>query len=72
MYPEIYNGGGESRPEVTAFGKKWGWFQSFYGLASGDIFRFEAVSKLKLTEALMFMSFESDKNRLESNLIKKR
>jgi len=30
------------------------------------------VSKLKLSEALMFMSFESDKNKLESKLIKQK
>ena len=57
---------------IANFGAKWGWYQNFYALAGGDIFKFEQVSKLKLHEALMFLSFESDKNKMEAKLLKKK
>jgi hypothetical protein len=72
LYPELYQGTGETRQEVAEFGIKWGWYQSIYGLAKGDIFKFESVTKLKLHKALLFLSFEASKNKLEANLIKRK
>ena len=72
LYPELYIGGGSNRQEVAEFGKKWGWYQSIYGIAGGDVFRFEKVNNLKLHKALLFLSFESDKNKLEAKLLKRK
>ena len=69
-YPELYSGGGGATADEQAFGQKWSWYQNIYGLSGGDIFKFEAATKLKLGEALLFLSFETDKNRLEAKLIK--
>ena len=73
LYPEMYRGGGGAQSESIAdFGTKWGWYNSLYQLAQGDIRRFEEVTELKLFECLTFLSFEADKNRLEADLIKKK
>lgn len=68
----MYRGGGVSDQSITSFGEKWGWYQSIYGLAQGNVFKFEEATKLLLSEAMMFLSFEADKNRMESNLMKKK
>jgi len=72
LYPELYREGSNANQEVASFGKKWSWYSSIYGIAKGNIFNFEAATKLPLNTALMYLSFEADKNRMESNLIKKK
>jgi len=55
---------------VSQFSRKWGWYQSVYGLACGDITRFESITKLKMHECFMMLSFMKDKNELEAKQIK--
>ena len=54
----------------SKFGSKWGWYSSFYALAQGDVRRFEDVSRLRLSVALTFLTFEKEKNEIETELIR--
>ena len=69
-YPELYRSGTTNKPEVAEFGAKWGWYQFVYGIAKENIFNFDKVSELNIHKAMLFASFEADKNRLESKMIK--
>tara|TARA_R110000772_G_scaffold66548_1_gene148190 strand:- start:476 stop:730 length:255 start_codon:yes stop_codon:yes gene_type:complete len=72
-YDELFgNGGDRSLDSVSQFSRKWGWYQSLYGLAKGDITRFEDITKLKMHECFMMLSFMKDKNELEAKQIKKK
>ena len=57
---------------VSSFSGKWGWYQSLYGLAQGDITRFQHITKLGVHECLMMLSFMKDKNELEAEQIKRK
>ena len=66
----------ESSNEVSLnseanFGRKWGWYQSIYAIAQGDLLRFEAVTKLPVRQALTWLEFEREKNELEAKRIQK-
>jgi hypothetical protein len=71
-YDELF-GGSRSRDldAVSQFSRKWGWYQSIYGLAKGDITQFENITKLKMHECFMMLTFMKDKNELEAKQIKK-
>ena len=72
-YDELFGQqGGRDLDAVSQFSKKWGWYQSLYGLATGDITRFENITKLKMHECFMMLSFMKDKNELEAKQIKKK
>ena len=74
-YPELFESGNTEAANygaATNFGKKWGWYQSIYGLAKGDVRRFEDITKLNFHECLMYLAFEKEKNELEAKLIKNR
>ena len=47
------------------FGKRWGWYQSIYALAKGDIRRFSEVERLPIHECLTYLSFEKERIELE-------
>jgi len=49
---------------------KWGFYQSVWGLAKGDVTRFDAVTKLNVHTCLLNLVFEKEKNELEKRLIK--
>ncbi len=53
------------------FGAKWGWYQSIYGLAQGDVTRFENITKLNMHECLYALEFMKEKNELEAKRIKR-
>ena len=70
-YDELFGGGqGESFGAISQFGQKWGWYQSIYALAQGDIRRFKHISELKLHECLMMLTFMKEKTDLEAKQIK--
>tara|TARA_R110000787_G_scaffold119215_1_gene230165 strand:+ start:99 stop:353 length:255 start_codon:yes stop_codon:yes gene_type:complete len=72
-YDELFGQSGErSLDAVSQFSRKWGWYQSIYGLAKGDITRFENITKLKMHECFMMLSFMKDKNEVEEKQIKKK
>jgi hypothetical protein len=71
-YPELFREGDEegSEPvndfsETTQFAKRWGWYQSIYALAKGDVTRFDEVTELRLTKCLTYLVFEKQKNDIE-------
>ena len=72
-YDELFGQqGNRDLDAVSQFSKKWGWYQSLYGLATGDITRIENITKLKMHECFMMLSFMKDKNELEAKQIKKK
>ncbi len=73
-YAEIFESGGVENEygETAGFGREWGWYQSIYGLAKGDVRQFEHITKLNFHECLMYLAFEKEKNQLEAKLIKNR
>ena len=71
-YPELFGEGDEDEQgiandfsETTQFAKRWGWYQSIYGLAQGDVTRFDEVTELRLTKCLTYLVFEKQKNEIE-------
>ena len=72
-YDELFEGqGGEQLSTVSQFASKWGWYQSIYSLAKGDIRRFEDITKLNVHSCLMMLAFEKEKTQIEINNIKKK
>jgi|TARA_R110002096_G_scaffold369290_2_gene562566 hypothetical protein len=72
-YDELFGQSGDnSLDAVSVFSRKWGWYQSIFGLAQGDITRFENITKLKMHECFMMLSFMKDKNEIEAKQIKKK
>jgi hypothetical protein len=72
-YPELFTERSEE-PDYTAegaFGKKWSWYQSIYGLSQGNVTKFDEITELNLHKCLMYLAFEKDKMELEKRLIKK-
>jgi hypothetical protein len=74
---ENYNGlftqtaGDIERGSYTqGFSKKWGWYQSIYSLAGGDVFKVDKATRLNVNKAMMWLEFEKEKNDLEARLIK--
>jgi hypothetical protein len=55
----------------AAFGKKYGWYQSIYAAAQGDVLRFDAVTKLPITQLMMWLMFEKEKTEIEIKNIKR-
>ena len=71
-YDELFGGGGNgSLDSVSQFSKKWGWYQSIYTLAHGDVRRFEDITELDVHTCFMMLTFEKEKNELEAKQIKK-
>ena len=54
-----------------SFGKKWGWYQSIYAAAQGNILNFEYVTKLPITTLMTWLLFEKEKTQIEMNNIKR-
>ena len=77
-YPELFGEGdeegqdyGNDFSETTQFAKRWGWYQSIYALAKGDVTRFDEVTDIELFTALNFLTFEKQKTQIEINQLKK-
>lgn len=72
-YPEIFESteGSGHTTRLEGFNKKWGWFQSVYGLCNGDIIAIPEITKLKLHRCLMHLCYQKDKADVEKELIKK-
>ena len=73
-YTEIFGGEPEERGYADArqaFAKKWGWYQSIYALAKGDVRHFNTVTELPLYECLNYLAFEKEKIEIEQKELKK-
>ena len=62
--------GENSYSRFQSFASKWGWYQSIYALAKGDVRRFDDITKLGVNACLTMLSFEQEKAKLESDNIK--
>ena len=70
-YDELFGGQtGNQFSAISQFGTKWGWYQSIYGLAQGDIRRFKDITKLKMHECFLMLSFMKDKAEAEAKQFK--
>ncbi len=68
LFQQSGGDGGLSR--ASNFSNKWGWYQSIYGLANGDITRFEDITKLNIHQCFTMLSFMKEKAELEAKQIK--
>jgi hypothetical protein len=57
--------------EQAQFGKQWGWYQSIYALAQGDVTRFDTVTGYRLTQCLTYLTFEKQKQEIEQRQLNK-
>ena len=55
---------------TQGFGKKWGWYQSIYSLAKGDVRKIDEITRINIHKAMMWLEFEKEKNEIESRMIK--
>jgi hypothetical protein len=73
-YTEIFGATTQERGYATArdaFAKKWGWYQSIYALAKGDVRNFNTVTELPLYQCLNYLAFEKEKIDIEQQELKK-
>jgi len=49
---------------------RWGWYQSIYALAQGDITRYENITKLNVHQCLYALMFMKEKSEIEEKQIK--
>ena len=73
-YPELFTEGDSRQTNfggVESFGLKWGWYQSVYALAAGNIERLEHITKLGAIECLTMLTFMKEKNEIEAKQIKR-
>jgi len=59
-----------SKEHTQGFGKKWGWYQSIYSLAKGDVRKIDEITRINIHKAMMWLEFEKEKNEIESRMIK--
>ena len=52
-YDSLFGGSSEQGLDSTSnFGTKWGWYQSIYAIAQGDVTKFKNITKLPLFQCL--------------------
>lgn len=68
-YDELFNGESSGSNLAKGFGRKWGWYQSVYALAQGDVRRYEDISRMKMHTCLLALSFEKEKQEIENKNI---
>ena len=71
-YDQLYSESGQGQLDgATNFTRKYGWYNSIYALAKGDVTRFENITKLNIHKCLYYLTFEKEKQEIEKKLIKK-
>ena len=73
-FPELFENRTQGEADfgaVANFGAKWGWYQSIFALASGDIERFQNITKLGALKCLTMLAFMKERAELEAEQIKK-
>ena len=68
LFGQSSGDGGYSR--AANFNKRYGWYQSIYGLANGDITKFEDITKLNVHQCFTMLSFMKEKSEIEAQQIK--
>ena len=73
-YPELFEEGSNGEIDTSGIGSfatKWGWYQSIFALANGNIERLEHITKLGALECFTMLAFMKEKNELEARQLKK-
>lgn len=77
-YTELFGDGDEEGEEpvadfseTTQFSKRWGWYQSLYALAKGDVTKFDDIAKSRVTKCLTYLTFEKQKNEIEQRQLER-
>jgi hypothetical protein len=68
----VDNEGESDFSEATQFNKRWGWYQSIYTVAKGDITKFDEITALPLIKCLTYLTFEKERVTLENNEFNRR
>mgnify|MGYP003123086546 CR=1 FL=1 len=71
-YEEIFGkgtGGGLDR--ASQLSAKWGWYQSVYELAGGDVTRFEDITQLGIHKCFTMLAYKKERAEVEAIQIKK-
>ena len=55
---------------ASNFTAKWGWFNSLYAIAQGDITRFKNITELNIHQCLTYLEYTKEKNQIEAAQIK--
>jgi hypothetical protein len=63
--------GGTIGASEEGFGRKWGWYQSIYAAAQGDVLKFDAITKLPITQLMTWLVFEKEKTEIEMKNLKR-
>ncbi len=73
-YPKLFKDGGDGDgfSAEEQFNKQWGWYNSIYQLAGGNIAKFDEVTKLPLFQCLTYLTYEKQKNEIEMRKLKNR
>ena len=73
MFSGLFEGadGANKYSQEYQFGQKYGWYHSIHKLAGGNIRHFDEVTRLKASEALTYLMYEKDKDKVQVSKLKK-
>ena len=71
-YDSLFTGGGGGLNARANFGAKWGWYQSVYALADGDVTKFESITELNVNTCLLMLTFKKEKAEIEEQELKRK
>jgi len=57
--------------ERAQFNKRWGWYNSIYAIAQGDLTKFDEVTGLGVRKCLTWLTYEKQKREIEEREIKR-
>ena len=71
-YPQLFgeNNSEDIRSPEESLSESFGWFGTFYALSQGNITKFEEIEKINVHTCFTYLSFEKQKNEIESKKIK--
>ena len=70
-YDSLFTGSGGLNARAN-FGAKWGWYQSVYALADGDVTKFESITELNVNTCLLMLMFKKEKAEIEEQELKRK
>lgn len=72
-YDSLFTGGTQGGLDARAnFGAKWGWYQSVYALADGDVSKFDEITELNVNTCLLMLMFKKEKADIEAQELKRK
>ena len=75
-YPELFKKTDEEDENQDfssrgQFGRTWGWYNSIYSLAGGDVTKFEQVTRLNVFQCFTHLTYEKQKTEIEQQELKR-